>query len=97
MKRYIELAPLVLLSLFTTKLLILNTWSFPEAAVLAALSAICCVFQLKAKNDEIKELREVLEKHSTEIQKLQKQDEYLQTSVTSMKIAAQSKPQAMRF
>jgi hypothetical protein len=95
--KHLEKLPLGLLTLFTAKLMILPNWSFENAIVLVALSGLAALFQLKAKNDEIKELRETLEKHSLDIQKLQKQDEYLQTSVTSMKIAVQTKPQAMKF
>lgn len=97
MKRYSEYTPLVLLSLYTAKLMVVQTWSFPDAIVLLALSGVTALFQLKAKNDEIKEIQTRLIKQSEEIAKLQKQDEYLQTSVTSMRIATQSKPQAMKF
>jgi hypothetical protein len=97
MKKHLENVPLVLLSLYTVKLLILQNWSFENALVLVALAGLNGVFQVKAKNDEIKELREVLEKHGAELQKLQKQDEHLQTSVTSMKYAQQVKVQAKTF
>lgn len=97
MKKHIEFVPLVLLSAFTLKLLIVQNWNFPDAVVLLALAGVASLFQLKAKNDEVKEIRDLLEKHGAELQKLQKQDEYLQTSVTSMKIASQTKTQIPRF
>lgn len=97
MKKHLEFLPLVLLSCYTIKLLVVQTWSFENSIVLMALAGLSAVFQLKAKNDEIKEIRNLLENQSKDIESLKKQDEYLKTSVASMKIAAQSKSQVMKF
>lgn len=97
MKKYLEYAPIALLSCYTVKLLVLQTWSFENSIVLMALAGLSAVFQLKAKNDDIKEIRQLLENQSKDIDLLKKQDEYLKTSVASMKIAVQTKPQVMKF
>lgn len=95
--KHLEKLPLGILTVYTTKLLILQNWNFPDAIVLVALATLTGLFQLKAKSDEIKELKDILAIHAVDIQKLQKQDEHLQTSVTSMKYAASIKPQVKTF
>ena len=96
MKKFNEFAPLVLLCLFTTKLLVLNSWSFESAIVLLALAALSGVFQLKAKNEEIEALKEEILQQKNSILEIQKQTQEVRNAVASVKMSSNIKP-AVKF
>lgn len=95
--KHLEYAPVILLSLFTTKLLILNSWSFESAIVLAALAGAAALFHLKSKNDEMEALKEQLQAQAKELEDLKKSDEAIRSSIAGLKLSAGIKPAAMKF
>jgi hypothetical protein len=96
MKSNLEYAPLALLCVFTGKLLLLNSWSYENALVFAALAGISAVFHLKSKNDELKAINLLLEQQKADIEELKKQTDSVKTTISGMKMA-QSVKQVGRF
>lgn len=96
MQKHIENVPLALVCLFTTKLLVLNNWSFENAAVLIALTMLSGVFRLKQKSEEFSEVKERLEELQNTISRVKEQNELLKNSVASVKMAANVKT-AVKF
>lgn len=91
MKKHFELAPLVLLIAFTTKLMIQNSWSYQEAIVLLGLAAISGLFHLKHKNDEMAALEARLENQARDIEFLKSQNEAVKNTISGMKLASAAK------
>ena len=85
--------PVGLLCLFTLKLLALNTWSYPEALVLLALVIVSSIFKVKAQNDEISEIKNLIKSQHLEIQELRTQNEAVKSTVTGFKLAQNVKQQ----
>ncbi len=92
-----ELIPIVLLCLFTTKLMILNTWSFESAIVLASLAGVVCLYQFAAKNKQIESLQKQINDHSEQFIATKKEMEQLRSHVSGLKLGASMKPQAKGF
>lgn len=92
-----EKIPLVLLCLFTGKLMILNTWSFESAIVLAALAGVVALFQLKAKNDQILSLQKQITGHSEQFEAMKKEMEVLRSHVSGLKLGQSMKPAQRSF
>ncbi len=90
----IENIPIGLLCLFTGKLLLLNTWSFENALVLLALAGVTALFQSKAKNEQIKELKEALAVHTKQFEDNKREMEQLRSHVSGLKLASGMKPQS---
>lgn len=95
MHKYSEHIPVVLLALFTGKLLITQNWSMENAVVLLGLVAVTSIFQLKAKYDQYQDLKNEFKKQKEELELLSKKIEATQSSMMSMKLAAQTK--AIKF
>lgn len=95
-RKHFELAPLILLCIFTGKLLVLNSWSYQEAIVLLGLAAVSSIFHLKAKNEDVTRLESMLAAHQTEIDFLKSQNDSVKATISGMKLA-QSVKNAGRF
>jgi len=91
MKRNIELLPLVLLCLFTGKLLFTTFWSYQEAIVLCALTALAGLFYVKAKNEELQELKTAMGAQTKRLEDTERKMEALSNSVSGIKLANASK------
>lgn len=96
MEKHLDKLPLVLLCLFTGKLLVVPGFSYPEALVFAALAGISAVFQLKAKNEDVKSINLLLEQQKSEIEDLKKQNDSIKATISGMKMASSVK-QVGRF
>ena len=89
--KHLEKLPLGLLTLFTGKLIILNTWSYQEAIVLLGLATVTSVFHYIASNDQLKVITEQLKEHSQKFEDVKKETENLKTHVSGIKLGAQMK------
>lgn len=91
--KHLEKLPLGLLTLFTIKLMILNTWSYEAAIVLLGLATVTSVFHYIASNDQLKQINNKLAEHSKQFEDAKKDLENLKTHVSGIKLASQMKPQ----
>lgn len=97
--RHFEKIPLALLSLFTVKLMILNTWGLENALVLLGLATVTSVFHYIASHDQLKIITEKLVEHTKQFEDAKKEQESLKTHVSGLKMASQMKspPPMMKF
>lgn len=89
--RHLEKAPLALLSLFTIKLMILNTWGMESALVLLGLSAVTSVFHYLSYNDALKEIHLLLRANNDRLDAFKNEHEGLKSHVSSLKMASSMK------
>lgn len=95
--KHFDKAPIILLCLFTGKLLILNEWSYSQAIVLLGLVAVSSIFQIKAKNEEVEELKLLIAAQGKEIEDVRKQNEAVKNHVSGLKLAQQAQKPIQRF
>lgn len=80
--------PIILLALFTGKLLILNTWSFESSITLIALAAVVSIFHWRLKDNEYTEIKALVIEQNKEIEELKKQNESVKNHLAGLRMAA---------
>lgn len=99
MEKIIQRIPLVLFTLFSIKLLILQTFSYESALVLLVMASIVALIETNLKINEIKKLYKAMEDQAQEIKLVKEHQERLSTNVASIKMANNIKTSgtALRF
>lgn len=93
MNRFIERVPLILFSIFTLKLLILNGWSFENSLVLLVLGSIVALFEMQFKSKEVSTLNKTIETLQQDMKLMKDTQERLNGSISSLKLSSNIKSQ----
>ncbi|HLX53746.1 MAG TPA: hypothetical protein VKR58_07385 [Aquella sp.] len=89
--KHLQQLPLGLLSLFTLKLMILNTWGIENALVLLGLAAVTSIFHYLSYNDQLVQIHLQLKENNAQLEAFKKEHEGLKSHVSGLKMASAMK------
>lgn len=95
--KHSEKLPLILLTLFTGKLLILQTFSYEQALVLLGLAVVAGLFHYISTADQLKVINDELKSIKTQFEDVKKHQDNLTSSVSSLRLASNIKTTQLKF
>ena len=93
MSKILRFVPIVLLTIFSLKILGLSQLTFESATILLIFSLLTSFFEYKTNQHEFTQIKKELEEQNRKIKELTDIQESLKSSVSSLKIATNMKTQ----